>query len=333
MSAPRQRKDEASSRSEQELADEFDEAIDRLRGGEALTGAVSPRLRAARALFETLPESSEPPPERYIAVRAALAAQAEQRRRVASMHSRLLFQLGSAAAILAVVLAVVTDSGRSPVTTATGTAEEQQATQILQVLHQSIDDVRESVESGDRAETASRSQEAVIALNEAKQAARLLPPGNPVRDKVLADALEKLDELQSLVTRLDLPVPPLPGSATSATSPAAASEAPTTTAATVPRVSTTTTTSTTIDRGSTTTVPAPTTVPTTVPTTTPTTEAPPPSTTTTTKPQPAPTTTTSTSTTTTSTTTTSTTTTSTTIPRGTTTTTLAPPSSTTTAKP
>lgn len=295
-------------------------------------GPVDAERLAARALAQAATSVAPPASSQTLAViRASLAAQRSTRRDAVQRRVRFSLQMASAAAMVAVVTMAVAvsdpteRSGQGRVA-----AFEDRATVVLAALDKDMEMVRDSVAEGDRDKAQSAVFEASDTLDEARQTAVQLPRGNSVRDQVLTEALNKISELQSLATTLQLEVPPLasptpapssaavstttsppssivvPASVSTTTTNAASptsSVAPTTTVAPAPSTTTTSTPAgppATTDPTTTTQPPAPTTTTTTVPssstTTAPsaptTTTAPPPTTTTTMAPSPPPATTT-----------------------------------------
>jgi len=288
------------------------------------SGPFATERAAARALARALPLPADEPTQALVTVRAGLAAR-QASRRAAQARARSTLRIGSAAALaLVVMLAFATSSqpGRLPVSPAVAAVEDE-AIDELAVLDQAMAEVRVSVEVGDRESAQVKSQAVADSVNKARRAAGRLPPGNPVRDKVLTQTFDQVAELHVLATRLQIEVPPLVNAESPASSPAppATTAPPASTATTAPPAPTATTTSapsstappttpsttapttappTTVVAPTTTTTRPPVTVPVTAPTTT--TTLPPPTTTTTLPPPtttttvPAPTTTTTTTT-------------------------------------
>ncbi len=234
--------------------------------------ALAPEHRAALALASALAPPAGLSADELVGLRAGLAAHRTTTREIARRRVERSLRLGSAAALaFGVVMAVVSTSPEVPGTATVVEAAEDRATVVLADLSRKMDDVRDSVEEGDREKARSTSVAAAGALVRAQETAKLLPPGNAVRDKVLAEALDQIQTLQVLVTRLQLEVPPLvsspldsapssstsaaagPGSSTSvaaaapvqqsAPAPAAVTTAPPTTAAASSTSSSSTTTS------------------------------------------------------------------------------------------
>ena len=341
--------DRARARSEQ-----LDALLDEAAAGRLPPdGPFRSELAAARVLAQALPLPNERGGDELVSLRAGLAARRSIHRDIVGRRVQASFRLGSAAALaLVVVMAVMSSSPSSPLTGPGVDAAENRASVLLANLSQKMDEVRVSVEDGDREKARATSVAAAGALVEAQETAKLLPRGNPVRDRVLAEALDQVQTLQSLVTRLQLEVPPLTprpaAGATSGTGGQTPSAQSSTTASSstvsVPASTVTTTAASTTAAPSTTSPPSSTTTTAAPPSSTTTTlappvtlpppqpkTAPPPSTTATTSP--------ATTTTTTAPATTTTTgapppvTTTTTVPPTTTTTTLPPPPSTTITAP
>lgn len=227
--------------------------------------------------------------EPLLAIRAALAARQATREEALHRRARTSLRVGSAAALVALVLVAV--GSLSPPRDGTGAvdAAEEEATEVLQILNQTIDEVRDSVNDGDRELAREHSLAARDALDDAAAVAKRLPQGNVVRDRLLDEAYQQVRALESLVKQVQLDVPPLaaPTAATLAppigptttgpSSPPSTNErstgllqATTTTTAVIP------TTTTTAEPTSSTTAPSPTT---TLPKSTTTTTQPRPSTT------------------------------------------------------
>ena len=254
-------------------AEQLDALLDEAPSGPVSPdAALAPEHRAALALASALAPPAGLSADELVGLRAGLAAHRTTTREIARRRVERSLRLGSAAALaFGVVMAVVSTSPEVPGTATVVEAAEDRATVVLADLSRKMDDVRDSVEEGDREKARSTSVAAAGALVRAQETAKLLPPGNAVRDKVLAEALDQIQTLQVLVTRLQLEVPPLvsspldsapssstsaaagPGSSTSvaaaapvqqsAPAPAAVTTAPPTTAAASSTSSSSTTTS------------------------------------------------------------------------------------------
>jgi hypothetical protein len=208
--------DRARARSEQ-----LDALLDEAAAGRLPPdGPFRSELAAARVLAQALPLPNEQGGDELVSLRAGLAARRSIHRDIVGRRVQASFRLGSALALgLVVVMAVMSSSPSSPMTGPGVDAAENRASVVLANLSQKMDEVRVSVEGGDREKARATSVAAAGALVEAQETAKLLPRGNPVRDRVLAEALNQVQTLQSLVTRLQLEVPPLtPRPAAGATS-------------------------------------------------------------------------------------------------------------------
>ena len=297
--------------------------------------ALAPEHRAALALASALAPPAGLSADELVGLRAGLAAHRTTTREIARRRVERSLRLGSAAALaFGVVMAVVSTSPEVPGTATVVEAAEDRATVVLADLSRKMDDVRDSVEEGDREKARSTSVAAAGALVRAQETAKLLPPGNAVRDKVLAEALDQIQTLQVLVTRLQLEVPPLvsspldsapssstsaaagPGSSTSVAAAPAPQSAPASAVATTAPPTTAAAASSTSSSSSTTTSAPPSTTTTRLPVVLPTTTTLPPASSTTSTTALAATTTSSTA-----------------LPSTTTSTTAPPPTTTTTSPP
>ena len=168
----------------------------------------------AKALATAPLAKATPSSDPMLAIRAALAARQAGQEESMRRRARTSLRVASAAALVAVVLIAV--ASLSPDRPGSGVDEaELEASKVLRILNYTIEQVRDRVEDGDREGARERSFAARDAINDTAEAARRLPQGNPVRDKLLEEAYAQVATLQQLVTRVQLEVPPLSAPATS----------------------------------------------------------------------------------------------------------------------
>jgi hypothetical protein len=230
-------------RSRQRSASDLDSALERALELRDLRGDFEAELRAADALASAFDPVS-PPAEALVALRAAISARKAAMTRRRTLRLALQTIPGAVAAVTLGLLGyVAVDHRTNPCPPATNLVN---AARTLQAINGHISRVQQGVQANDPSDAQSQALSTRAALIQAQQQAVGYSPNDPARD-LLLNALElKIQELNALLARINLPaVQPLPvlkstGPAQSGTNAEAGAGPSSTTTSQAPASSTTT---------------------------------------------------------------------------------------------